>query len=117
MVNVFCVNTGTSMATPVVAGAVALWFQANPKLTPDDVIKIIIPKDVYSITPSFLEEFLLNIIRKLGMKRFFEKVKFISESGYQYESSLFETAERILSGKSQYIFRLRLFKKQKWEQS
>ena len=68
-----------------------------------DVIKIIIPKDVYSITPSFLEEFLVNIFRKLGMKRFFEKVKFISESGYQYESSLFETAERILSGKSQFI--------------
>lgn len=34
-------NTGTSMATPVVAGAVALWLQANPNLTPEDVMNVI----------------------------------------------------------------------------
>lgn len=34
-------NTGTSMSAPVVAGAIALWLQANPKLTPDDVKTII----------------------------------------------------------------------------
>ncbi|MGM9691858.1 MAG: S8 family peptidase [Alloprevotella sp.] len=33
--------TGTSMASPVVAGCVALWLQANPKLTYEDVLEIL----------------------------------------------------------------------------
>lgn len=35
------VMNGTSMATPVVTGTIALWLQANPDLTPDDVRNII----------------------------------------------------------------------------
>lgn len=34
-------NAGTSMASPVVGGAIALWLEANPKLGRNDVMEII----------------------------------------------------------------------------
>lgn len=34
-------NSGTSMSCPAVAGAIALWLQANPLLSPDDVMGVI----------------------------------------------------------------------------
>jgi len=35
------VETGTSMSSPVVGGIIALWLEANPKLTPQDVLGVI----------------------------------------------------------------------------
>ena len=34
-------NSGTSMASPIVGGAIALWMEANPSLTRKDVMRII----------------------------------------------------------------------------
>lgn len=34
-------NTGTSMSCPVVAGIIALWLEAKPDLTPEDVLGVI----------------------------------------------------------------------------
>lgn len=37
----YLAESGTSMSCPVAAGTIALWLQANPELTPADVLEII----------------------------------------------------------------------------
>ena len=61
-----------------------------------DHIMIIIPNDIYSLNPSFLEEFLVNVVRKLGKEKFWSKFEFVSEGRYQYESPVNQAIDRIL---------------------
>ena len=67
------------------------------KIEPNcDVIKIIIPDNIYSINPSFFEELFINVVLKLGKERFMEKFDFISQGAYEYKKPLDEAIERIL---------------------
>lgn len=62
-----------------------------------DKIKLIIPEDIYSINPSYLEEFLVNVVEQLGSKEAFYN-KFIIENPGPYKISrdLTEAIDRIL---------------------
>lgn len=62
-----------------------------------EIVKISIPADIMSINPSFLEEFLINVVSKLGKEQFYNKVKFVTESKrYDITEDLEEAVDRIL---------------------
>ncbi len=65
-----------------------------------DIINIIVPEDIRSINPSFLEEFLHNVVVKLGEKAFFQKIKFVISGRYDIQSDLEEAVESILREES-----------------
>lgn len=61
------------------------------------LIEIVIPKDIMSINPSFLEEFLTNTVKTLGKDEFYKRIKFISSSErYDISLDLEEAVDRIL---------------------
>jgi len=62
-----------------------------------DKIVIIIPEEIRSINPSFLEELLVNAVIKLGAEGFKRKFEFDNKSArYKIETDLEETIDRIL---------------------
>lgn len=61
----------------------------------NDFIKIIIPKSIYSITPSFLEEYFYNIVKKFGKENVESRIIW-ETNGYSIEGALAEAFERIL---------------------
>ena len=60
----------------------------------NDSIKIIIPKAIYSITPSFLEEY-FYIVKKFGKENVESRIEW-ETNGYSIEGALAEAFERIL---------------------
>lgn len=61
-----------------------------------DKIVIMIPEDISSINPSFLEEFFESIVMKLGEAGFYSKFSFVNEGRYKIDTDLAEAIERIL---------------------
>lgn len=61
----------------------------------NDKIKIIIPKDIYSITPSFLEEYFYNVVKKYGKNDVESRLEW-ETNGYSIHEALSEAFERIL---------------------
>lgn len=58
-----------------------------------------IPEGTFSITPSFLEEFFVNIVLTYGLDDFRNNVKIIN-NGYQIEAPLEEAIDRIVQKKN-----------------
>jgi hypothetical protein len=63
-------------------------------------VEIIIPEDIRSINPSFLEEFLFNAVRKLGKILFFQKVRFTNPGKYHIGEDIEEAVDSILREKN-----------------
>jgi len=62
-----------------------------------DKVIIIIPEEIRSINPSFLEELLVNVVTKLKAEGFFKKFVFDNKSPrYKIEIDLEEAIDRIL---------------------
>lgn len=61
-----------------------------------DEIVIVIPEDISSINPSFLEEFFEQIVERLGEEAFYAKFSFLNNGRYKIGSDLSEAIDRIL---------------------
>ncbi len=61
-----------------------------------DKITVVIPENVRAISYSFLENFLLNVVRELGERKFYSKFQFICNGEYEIQSDLYEAVENIL---------------------
>lgn len=65
-------------------------------MSKDDKLEVIVPRDIYSINPSFLEEFLVNLVSEFGKKVFFDRVVFKNLGDYSVDKDLDEAVDRIL---------------------
>jgi hypothetical protein len=61
-----------------------------------EIIEVEIPDDIRSINPSFLEEFLNDVVLKLGKDSFNHKFKFKTSGRYDMKPDLEEAIESIL---------------------
>ncbi|WP_462342093.1 DUF4325 domain-containing protein [Phocaeicola plebeius] len=65
----------------------------------NDIVVVKIPSDVYSITPSFLEQFFYDVVKKYGKDRFLQMIQW-ETNGYNIEGPLDEAIDRIINDKT-----------------
>lgn len=63
-------------------------------------VTIVVPDNIYSINPSFLEEFLVNVVERLGRDEFFKRVRFEHVGPYDPEKRVREAVDSILRVKT-----------------
>jgi hypothetical protein len=78
-----------------------IFVRSNSKIdelitSPETHIQIIVPEDIRSINPSFLEEFLINVVQKLGKERFYKNIIFKTSGRYDIQDDLEEAIDSIL---------------------
>ena len=61
-----------------------------------DVVKVVVPDDIRAFNPSFIEEFLFNVVKKYGPTGYKEKVVFYSSGGFKFEAKVEEGVSRIM---------------------
>lgn len=64
-----------------------------------DMLTIVIPEEVYTMSKAFWKELLSNAILDLGKEQFYQKVNFNSKGRYQPERDICEIVNEI----SQYV--------------
>lgn len=62
----------------------------------NDSIIVVIPNNIITISPSFLEEFFYNVVTKLGKDAFKSKFTFENPGDYKIEKNLDTAIKRIL---------------------
>ena len=62
----------------------------------NESVTIVIPKDIRSINPSFLEEFLVNVVSKLKREGFYSKFNVENFGDYKVDEDLRDAIDRIL---------------------
>lgn len=59
-------------------------------------VEIVIPRNLYSINPSFFEELFVNVVMKYKKDGFFRKFLFVNSGDYNFTKPLNEAIDRIL---------------------
>lgn len=62
----------------------------------NESVTIVIPADIRSINPSFLEEFLVNVVSKLKREGFYQKFHIENPGPYKVDDDLRDAIDRIL---------------------